>query len=62
MAWVEGVAQGVCALAAAGKAPFLAISELVRERGWPVDELTVEAGRLDEVFRQITMGPEEASA
>ncbi|MCC6320125.1 MAG: ABC transporter ATP-binding protein [Phycisphaerales bacterium] len=28
----------------------------VRSRGWVVDELRVEAGRLDEVFRDITVG------
>jgi hypothetical protein len=26
----------------------------VRERGWAVQELRLEKGRLDEVFRQIT--------
>jgi ABC-2 type transport system ATP-binding protein len=30
------------------------VSQLVREKGWMVDELRVEAGRLDEVFRSIT--------
>ena len=30
------------------------ISELFRERGWPLEEFAVERGRLDEVFRQIT--------
>lgn len=32
------------------------VSEHVRGRGWPVDELHVEPGRLDEVFRTITGG------
>ncbi|MEM9305048.1 MAG: ATP-binding cassette domain-containing protein [Pseudomonadota bacterium] len=62
VAQVEVEDGRLVALPAAGKAPFLAVSELLRERGWPIDELTVEAGRLDEVFRQITMGPEEARA
>ena len=30
------------------------ISSVVREQGWPVVEMRVEEGRLDEVFRQIT--------
>jgi ABC-2 type transport system ATP-binding protein len=32
------------------------ISELTRERGWAVSELTVEPARLDEVFRDVTIG------
>lgn len=30
------------------------VSDAVRENGWAVSELRLEAGRLDEVFRQIT--------
>ena len=37
-----------------GKTPFRAISELARERGWTVEDLRVESGRLDDVFRDIT--------
>lgn len=32
------------------------VSELAREREWAVEELHVERGRLDEVFRKITSG------
>jgi ABC-2 type transport system ATP-binding protein len=32
------------------------IHECVREMNWQVDELFVESGRLDEVFRAITLG------
>lgn len=32
------------------------VSQLARERSWPVEELHVERGRLDEVFRKITAG------
>ncbi|MDX1513303.1 MAG: ATP-binding cassette domain-containing protein [Gammaproteobacteria bacterium] len=32
------------------------VSELARERGWAVEELIVERGRLDEVFREVTAG------
>lgn len=35
---------------------FEVISDTVRERDWQVSELRLEAGRLDEVFRQITRG------
>ena len=32
------------------------ITDAVRENGWAVSELRLEAGRLDEVFRQVTRG------
>ncbi len=32
------------------------LSEIARERGWELEELHVERGRLDEVFREITTG------
>ena len=35
---------------------FEVISEAVKEYGWSVSELRLEAGRLDEVFRQVTQG------
>ena len=41
---------------AAGAALFEAISDAVKEHGWSVSELRLEAGRLDEVFRQVTQG------
>ena len=34
----------------------VAVSELVRARGWEISELHVERGRLDDVFREITGG------
>lgn len=37
-----------------GKPLFPAVSALIRDRGFQVDELALESGRLDEVFRQIT--------
>ena len=33
-----------------------AVGRLVRERGWEVEELRVERGQLDEVFRRVTVG------
>ena len=41
---------------APGASLFEFISDLVREKGWSVSELRLEAGRLDEVFRQVTTG------
>jgi len=35
---------------------FELISDAVKEHGWSVSELRLEAGRLDEVFRQVTKG------
>jgi ABC-2 type transport system ATP-binding protein len=35
---------------------FEVISDAIRENHWAVSELRLEAGRLDEVFRQITRG------
>lgn len=37
-----------------------AIHHCIREHGWQVDELFVEPGRLDEVFRTITIGAHPA--
>lgn len=39
-----------------GRAIVTEVSQAARMRGWQVDELRVEAGRLDEVFRSITSG------
>lgn len=35
---------------------YPAVAELVRQKGWLVEELFVQKGRLDDVFRQITVG------
>lgn len=40
----------------AGHVLFDAVNGLIRERGWKVKEIEVEAGRLDEVFRRLTRG------
>ena len=39
-----------------GRAIVSEVSQTVRSKGWGIDELHVEAGRLDEVFRTITSG------
>ena len=41
---------------AEGARLFQVISDAVKEHGWSVSELRLEAGRLDEVFRQVTQG------
>ena len=41
---------------AEGARLFEVISDAVKEHGWSVTELRLEAGRLDEVFRQVTQG------
>lgn len=40
-----------------GRAILPEVTTCVRAKGWEVDELRVEEGRLDEVFRDITTGP-----
>lgn len=35
---------------------YPAVSKLVTQQGWSVEELFVQKGRLDDVFRQITVG------
>ena len=44
-----------------GPAPLVAdVAELVRQRGWAVTGLRVERGRLDDVFRAVTLPEAEA--
>lgn len=38
-----------------GKTIATDVAQLAREKNWSVDELTVERGHLDEVFRELTM-------
>lgn len=37
-----------------GQSVFAAVADLTRQRGWQIQGLWMEAGRLDEVFREIT--------
>ncbi len=48
----------ITAIAASGKEPWRDVSDLVAENDWTVASVQLEAGRLDEVFRQITGGAE----
>jgi ABC-2 type transport system ATP-binding protein len=34
------------------------VTRLARDKGWRIEEVFVETGQLDEVFRRITTGPE----
>jgi ABC-2 type transport system ATP-binding protein len=45
---------------AEGAALFEVISDRIRENDWMVHELRLEAGRMDEVFRQVTVGEGQA--
>ena len=40
----------------AGIATWQQVTDLVNDKGWTVEGLQLEAGRLDEIFRQITQG------
>lgn len=48
----------ITAIAASGKEPWREVSDLVAGTDWAVASVELEAGRLDEVFRQITGGAE----
>ncbi len=43
----------------AGADILLAVSGLASSSGWQIDELRLEAGRLDDVFRELTLTDEE---
>ncbi len=45
-----------------GELVLPAITELARAQRWNVNELHLESGRLDEVFRAITCAPVSAPA
>jgi ABC-2 type transport system ATP-binding protein len=55
-------ALSITALPKAGALVLPQVSELVSRAGWDVTELHLEAGRLDEVFRNITEAPSAAAA
>ncbi|MEO8464601.1 MAG: ABC transporter ATP-binding protein [Gammaproteobacteria bacterium] len=48
--------QGLTAFPAPGKLPLAAINALAEKERWPLAELHLESGRMDEVFRSITGG------
>jgi ABC-2 type transport system ATP-binding protein len=46
----------ITAFPAPGKLPLASINALAEKQHWPLTELHLESGRLDEVFRTITGG------
>jgi ABC-2 type transport system ATP-binding protein len=56
VASVEVRAGAVTAFPVAGAQVLTAIGDLAGSRGWALDRLELESGRLDEVFRTITTG------
>ena len=48
--------QRLTAFPAPGKLPLAAINALAEKERWPLAELHLESGRMDEVFRKITGG------
>ncbi|UUY06493.1 ABC transporter ATP-binding protein [Pseudomonas sp. J452] len=48
--------RSLTVLAQAGQVIFPQVNALIHQRGWLVEELDVERGRLDEVFRTLTRG------
>jgi len=48
--------QRITAFPATGKLPLAPINALAERQHWPLTELHLESGRLDEVFRSITGG------
>lgn len=47
---------GLTLVPEAGRQIYGQVSALAREQGWELEQLSVEAGRLDEVFRRLTRG------
>jgi ABC-2 type transport system ATP-binding protein len=52
---VKGIAI-VIALPTGGRVIIDVVSSQIRASAFPIEEIRVERGRLDEVFRQITTG------
>ena len=61
VARVEEYGDGFLILSRGARPIVPEVSELVRSQGWKVDELTIEIGRLDEVFRELTTERREAA-
>ena len=53
---VTDSAVGLRLYAEGGRPIVTAVSRVIHERGWAVEEMHVEQGQLDEVFRAITAG------
>lgn len=53
---VNDLEHSLTVLAQPGQVIFPQVNALIAQRGWSVQELNVERGRLDEVFRSLTRG------
>ncbi len=56
----EGDKAELTVLAQGGRSPIAAIQKNIKEAGWKAEELSIDQGRLDEVFRTLTQGREAA--
>lgn len=56
----EGEKAEVTVLAQGGRSPIAAIQNHIKEVGWRAEELSIDPGRLDDVFRSLTQGREVA--
>lgn len=54
--------QGYTVIARGGAPVLDGVLALVRDNAWPVTEITVDPGRLDDVFRGLTTGDREDAA
>ena len=54
------ISDGLLTVFPAAEGLFEAVSDAIGKHGWAVQELKLEAGRFDEVFRRITAGEEAA--
>ncbi len=52
----DSAARSVTAFPANNALIVTAIADMAREQGWPLEQLHLESGRLDEVFRSVTTG------
>lgn len=56
----EGDKAELTVLARGGRSPIAAIQNPIKEVGWKAEELSIDQGRLDDVFRTLTQGREVA--
>ena len=61
VARVDAYDDGFIVFPRDGRPIVAEVSDLARAHGWKVDELTIELGRLDEVFRRLTTERREAA-
>ncbi|MBS0187307.1 MAG: ABC transporter ATP-binding protein [Planctomycetes bacterium] len=58
-----GGPRQTCTLVPKGGRPLLAdVTSLAKSKGWAIETIAVEGGRLDDVFRELTLGDEPREA